>query len=92
MHVNIPWHANPPILIDMGLLSNCPAYFCQLVKILITLEPHRISEPKFAYLFILILSSYPGMQNGDEGLPIIILAGQDLLVKMLIPLEPHGIF
>ena len=32
------------------------------------------------------------MQNGDEGLPSIILVGQGLLVKMLLPLEPHGIF
>ena len=31
------------------------------------------------------------MQNGGEGLPMFILAGQCLLVKMLI-LEPHGIF
>ena len=32
------------------------------------------------------------MQNGDEASPSIILAGQALLVKMLITLEPHGIF
>ena len=32
------------------------------------------------------------MQNGDKGWPIIILAGQGLLVKMLITLDPHGIF
>ena len=31
-------------------------------------------------------------KNGNEGLPSIILAGQRLLVKMLITLEPHGIF
>ena len=30
------------------------------------------------------------MQNGDEGLHNIILAGRDILVK--IPLKPHGIF
>ena len=34
----------------------------------------------------------PAMQNGDEASPSIILAGQALLVKMLITLEPHGIF
>ena len=32
------------------------------------------------------------MQNGDEGLPSITLAGQDLSVKMLIVREPRGIF
>ena len=32
------------------------------------------------------------MQNGDDALPSIILAGQGLLVKMLITLEPHNIF
>ena len=32
------------------------------------------------------------MKKGDEALPSIILAGRALLVKMLITLEPHGIF
>ena len=32
------------------------------------------------------------MQNGDEASPSIILAGRALLVKMIISLEPHGIF
>ena len=32
------------------------------------------------------------MQKGDEASPSIILAGRALLVKMLINLEPHGIF
>ena len=32
------------------------------------------------------------MQNGDEASRSIILASQALLVKMLITLEPHGIF
>ena len=32
------------------------------------------------------------MQNGDEASPNINLAGPALLVKMLITLEPHGIF
>ena len=32
------------------------------------------------------------MRNGDEASPSIILAGQALLVKMLIPLEPCGAF
>ena len=32
------------------------------------------------------------MQNGDEALPSISLAGRGQLVIMLITLEPHGIF
>ena len=32
------------------------------------------------------------MQKGDEASPSIILAGRALLVKMLITVEPHGIF
>ena len=32
------------------------------------------------------------MQKGDEASPGITLAGKALLVKMLITLEPHGIF
>ena len=32
------------------------------------------------------------MQNSDEASPSIILAGQALIVKMLITLEPQGIF
>ena len=32
------------------------------------------------------------MQNGDEASPSIIVAGQALLVKMLIPLEPHDAY
>ena len=33
-----------------------------------------------------------GMQNDDEVSSSIIFAGRALLVKMLITLEPHGIF
>ena len=33
-----------------------------------------------------------GMQNGDKASPSIILAGRGLLVKILITLEPVGIF
>ena len=32
------------------------------------------------------------MKKCDEASPSIILAGQALLVKMIITLEPHGIF
>ena len=62
------------------------------VKILITLELYGMFISNFAYLFILVLSSHPGMQNSYKGLPSIILAGQCILVKMLITLEMHGIF
>ena len=72
----------------MGLLCKWQAFWDQLVKILITLEPYGIFESNFAYLFISILSSHTGIQYGDKGLPSIILVGQCLLVKMrLITLE-----
>ena len=32
------------------------------------------------------------MQNDSEGMPIIIVVGRGLLVKMLKTLEPHCIF
>ena len=32
------------------------------------------------------------MQNGDEASPSISPAGRGQLVKMLITLEPHGVF
>ena len=59
-----------------GFPEQIPA--CQLLKIFITLEPYGLFGSNFAYLFILILSSYPGMQNGGESLSSIILAGQGL--------------
>ena len=62
---------------DEALLSISPAGSGQLVKILITLESHGIFRSNFAYLFILTLSS-AGMQNGDEALPNIILAGRGI--------------
>ena len=36
--------------------------------------------------------STTGLQNGDNGLQGIISANQGLLLKVLITLEPHGIF
>ena len=57
------------------------------------LVSYRIFGSKFAYLFILVLSIHPDMQNGGEGLLSIILASNGLLEKMrLITLELHGIF
>ena len=45
-------------------------------------------------LYTYVISHCPatGMKKGDKASPSIILAGQALLVKMLITLEPHGIF
>ena len=41
---------NHLFLMDMGLLSNCPAYCGQLVKILITLKPYGIFIPPANYV------------------------------------------
>ena len=57
----------------------------------ITLELRGIFCSTFVYYCILTLSN-AGMQNGDKASPSIILAGQALLVKMLIPLEPCDAF
>ena len=91
MHVNIPLPLaceTTLFIYRYGFAEQIPA--CQLLKIFITLEPYGLFGSNFAYLFILILSSYPGMQNGGESLLSIILAGQGLLEKMLITLKPHG--
>ena len=77
MHVTLSnnWHALQPYLIDDAMLSISPAGRGQLVKLLITLEPHGI----FAYLYILDT----GMQNGDEASSSISPADRGQLVKML---------
>ena len=74
---------------DKALQSISPAG--QLVKMLITLEPHGIFGSNFAYLYILTLSNHI-MQSVDEASPSISSAGRSQLVKMLTTLEPHGIF
>ena len=45
-------------------------------------------------LYTNVFKHFPatGMKISDEASPSIILAGQALLVKMLITLEPQGIF
>ena len=58
---------------------------------LITLEPHGIFGSHFEYLCILHCLA-TGMQNGYEASPSIILAGQALLMKMLMTLELRGVF
>ena len=63
----------------------------QLVKMLITLDSRGIIASNLVYLCILTLSSHQ-YKKVDKASPSIILAGQALLVKMLITLEPHGIF
>ena len=52
---------------------------------------HGVFCSHFVYLCILTLSSHL-YEKYDEASPSIILAGQALLVKMLITFEPHGIF
>ena len=42
------------------------------MKMLITLEHYGIFESNFSNLFILIVSSHHGMQNGDKGWPRVI--------------------
>ena len=80
------WHVIPPIFDRYGFAEQLSslACGCQLVKILISFDPYRLFRSIFAYLFILMLSIHPSMQNGGEGLRSIILAGQGHLVKMLI--------
>ena len=68
---------------DEALLSTSPAGRGQLVKMLITLEPHGI----WIKVCILIYC----MQN--EASVSTLFASRGILVKMLITLlEPHGIF
>ena len=55
-------------------------------KNLKTLEPFGyLDQTLYNYFFNIV-------QNGDVGLPSIILAGRGLLKKMLKSLEPHGVF
>ena len=63
---------------DEGLLNFISAGCGQLVKMLITLEPHGIYGSNFAYLFIFNIVQSLGMQNGDEALPSIILTCQGI--------------
>ena len=47
---------------------------------------------QIVHTFVFYYCPATGMQTDDEGLSSINLAGRGLLVKMLITLEPHGIF
>ena len=76
-----PEPSSASIHCDSASSKLCPACCGQLVKILITPEPYGIFGSNVAYLFILILSSHPDMQNGGEGLPSIIFAAHGLLEK-----------
>ena len=86
------WHANPPMFDRYGFAEQLSSLLWLVSEILITLEPYRIFESRFAYLLILILNIHPSMQNNGEGMPSISLAGRVFLVNMLITLEPHGMF
>ena len=68
-----PRHAQQLFSVDDALLSISSASRGQLVKMLITLEPHvYLDQILHAYLFYLCPAT--GMQNGDEALPSIISA------------------
>ena len=60
------------------------------MKMVITLVPHGI----FFQILYYVLKHCPatGMKKCDEASPSIIFAGRALLVKMLITLDPDGIF
>ena len=58
------WHVHiTEFLMDKGLLSIISADCGQLVKMLISLEPHGIFGSNFAYLFILISYSFYKSQD-----------------------------
>ena len=73
-------------------MSTSTACCGQLVKILIASEPNWDIWFKCCIHTSFKYSPAIGMQNGDEGLPSIISVGRGILVKMLILLEPRGIF
>ena len=83
---------NNLFLKDRASLSINLAGRCQLVKMLITLEPRCIFGSNFAYLYTFLHCTATGIQNGDEASPSINLASRGIFVKMLVTLEPHGIF
>ena len=65
----------------------------QLVKMLITIEPHGIFGSNLAYMYLYILKLFSlWCENGNEALPGISSVDRGLLVKMLRTLEPHGLF
>ena len=69
---------------DEDLLSISPADCVQLVKILITLEPHDIHAfaSNSEYIFLHRMQSDEHQSAASRG----------LLVKMRITLEPHCVF
>ena len=75
-----------------GLAEHHFSQYWSVRKMLISLEPQSKFGSNCTLIYFNIVLSLVCMQNGDEALPIIILAGHGLLVKMLITLEPHHIF
>ena len=61
----------------------------QVLKMLITPLVYLVQT---LYTYVFKHCPATGMQTGDEASPSIILAGEALLVKMLITLEPCGAF
>ena len=68
----------------------CQSALGQLVKMLMSFEPHGYLD-QILHSFYYYYCSSIGMQNSDEALSII-LAGQGISLKMLITLEQHYIF
>ena len=62
------------------------------MKMFIALVAHGIILFKFCILIYFNIVQPPVRKKCDEASPSIILAGRVLLVKMLITLEPDGIF
>ena len=62
-----------------ALLSNSPAGRGQLVKIIITLEPHGIFGSNLPCLYKFTHCPATGMQNGDEASPSIDSTGRGRL-------------
>ena len=75
------WHVNLPCFDRYGIAVQLSGLLRSVSKILITLEAYGIFESNFVGLFISILASHSGMQNGDKGLPSIILACQGIFIK-----------
>ena len=79
-------HALQPFFDGRGFLSIRSAGRRQLVLMVITLKPHGVFGSN-AYLFILTLSSHLEAKQYEA-----LSADSGHFVKMLIYIEPHGLF
>ena len=78
------WHANRIVFDRYWIAVQLSGLLGSVSKILIPLQIYEIFESYFAYLFILILFSHPGMQMGDKGLLSITLVVQSKIVLCII--------